>query len=1074
MEKQIYGNITNTARTQFQFDRIYPNKREMDEFCDSDGIYAGRYILIEYGENPTRNATQLIERNGKFYYAKFPTVQVIPNGTENRPATITPGKLCYVKKDNTYIFYEPQNNPDKQFNEIYRYTSVSDNNYNANWNIDYDKYGRGFDSTVWQKIYQNGKEEYIMIAELNTVVPNFVMTLDSPSEMSEAPHFDEQSSDLNYNLHMPAQWDFRVKAAENGNSDEIIERIIKYDSEGNLLKEPRTEEIPADIFYNKDSFYPVYYQPVEMVTDEEEKYKPGFYYYIVENVWGLCQDEYNENLTFRKEIKVTSNPKNQFYYDTNNLTDVIELKKNDEINWENGKYYYILNYKYTIDVEEQPAEGRQYYKQSFKNNTLSYEPVDVSESYEKNTYYFLEANYMLDGALLNEKNEPQLDESGKIIIDENNDFNINIVYYEKVGSNYKPIELVNKPLYEKGLYYAWFQKYYTLDYSTERVPEKIYYYKDLDGEYKETKFLNRNYSKNTYYYLDENGNYLLDESETPIHEQYYDRILPVVKTGNDEILLLPTGSSGRLYNTHIQGEAAKAANDIQEISIHLPSIGRMMAEIWNLVYGKQRNELIYGSPIYNPNMYYENGEPRYQTGIGDLSNFVTIINQVNDLIGHNIIEIKNLESIQINSANGNVIIDGEVKDYIKVEDLEQYIYYIADSNKGEKGYYRLISTEIGINEYDLKLIKMSSFNNSIDTIYETLLNIQKALGTNETKENASATSIRGVLIKLQEILENHSKSLDFMTIGESLIYEKQLAWKDIYGTPLQQVYNRNTFVDVSVYKDDEECQKYYSHKLLTPYKKETVEAEKISIDSNNENYYRKLCGLKRFELKEITEDNFEKNKNNLYIYREIEKENNFRLLATEAIFDEEETYYVKKENVNTYESFDSYLVSNEQEVKICFDNEKDENGSYLADYSKFTVMTEEITTPLNGYYVIVLPYYTYWIMDENGIESKVTSDANIFTDIIEYNRYVIMHDNPRKSNLINNIDYNTTIELEKNAKNYSALAKIEVNKKGHIYSPNKENNQKELFVLPQAIVSINEPEDVPIGTLWYDINTNNS
>jgi hypothetical protein len=74
MEKQIYGNITNTARTQFQFDRIYPNKREMNECKDSDGIYHGRYVLIEYGEDPARNATRLTERNGKFFYYDFPTV----------------------------------------------------------------------------------------------------------------------------------------------------------------------------------------------------------------------------------------------------------------------------------------------------------------------------------------------------------------------------------------------------------------------------------------------------------------------------------------------------------------------------------------------------------------------------------------------------------------------------------------------------------------------------------------------------------------------------------------------------------------------------------------------------------------------------------------------------------------------------------------------------------------------------------------------------------------------------------------------------------------------------------------
>ena len=66
MEKQIYGNITNTARTQFQFDKIYPNKRAMEEHCDTDGIYAGRYILVEYDNENLDCFIQLYKRNEKF------------------------------------------------------------------------------------------------------------------------------------------------------------------------------------------------------------------------------------------------------------------------------------------------------------------------------------------------------------------------------------------------------------------------------------------------------------------------------------------------------------------------------------------------------------------------------------------------------------------------------------------------------------------------------------------------------------------------------------------------------------------------------------------------------------------------------------------------------------------------------------------------------------------------------------------------------------------------------------------------------------------------------------------------
>jgi hypothetical protein len=79
MEKQIYGNITNTARTQFQFDKIYSNRVEMDDACLNDGIYAGRYVLVEYDENPARGATELIKKGANlFYYKDFENVQAIP------------------------------------------------------------------------------------------------------------------------------------------------------------------------------------------------------------------------------------------------------------------------------------------------------------------------------------------------------------------------------------------------------------------------------------------------------------------------------------------------------------------------------------------------------------------------------------------------------------------------------------------------------------------------------------------------------------------------------------------------------------------------------------------------------------------------------------------------------------------------------------------------------------------------------------------------------------------------------------------------------------------------------------
>ena len=44
----FYGNITNTSKTTFQFDKIYPNRLSMDANVNNDGIFIGRYVLVEY------------------------------------------------------------------------------------------------------------------------------------------------------------------------------------------------------------------------------------------------------------------------------------------------------------------------------------------------------------------------------------------------------------------------------------------------------------------------------------------------------------------------------------------------------------------------------------------------------------------------------------------------------------------------------------------------------------------------------------------------------------------------------------------------------------------------------------------------------------------------------------------------------------------------------------------------------------------------------------------------------------------------------------------------------------------
>lgn len=129
----FYGRITNNqANTSMTFDKVYPNRVAMDNAASADGVFTGRFVLIEYGSD-----------------------------TEE---------------------------------------------YSTNYQADKEKYpnlGRGYDSTVWRKVIaSDGTGYYVMLAELNSVVPSFTVEGEAPSTIPTAPHFDEDSTNVLYNLHV--------------------------------------------------------------------------------------------------------------------------------------------------------------------------------------------------------------------------------------------------------------------------------------------------------------------------------------------------------------------------------------------------------------------------------------------------------------------------------------------------------------------------------------------------------------------------------------------------------------------------------------------------------------------------------------------------------------------------------------------------------------------------------------------------------------------------------------------------------------------------------------------------------
>ena len=234
----FYGNITNTSRTQFQFDRTFPNRKTMDNFISTDGVYIGRFVLVEYDKELAADWCTVAYQKSIGGVKHFYSSGSLESTTEllYNVGNIQAGKYIRVPGtffdvDGTQISFN-KDAPDYEQDIIYEILSTSksgetpkvvniaerdpaENDYIINYNIDRKAYGggRGYDSTVWQKVYADGFERYVMIAELNSVVPTFDVSADAPTLSPIAPHFEADSTNIYYRVHWQPAWGLRVKSA---------------------------------------------------------------------------------------------------------------------------------------------------------------------------------------------------------------------------------------------------------------------------------------------------------------------------------------------------------------------------------------------------------------------------------------------------------------------------------------------------------------------------------------------------------------------------------------------------------------------------------------------------------------------------------------------------------------------------------------------------------------------------------------------------------------------------------------------------------------------------------------------
>lgn len=212
----LYGNVKRVGTSQFQFDREYKSRVEMEAQCATDGVYIGRYVLINYGNNGIR-------------YEK----KQAPGG----------GDMTMI-----------------QDGQVYYYIQQTEE-YSQSLNEDLEAFGAVYDSTVWQKIYTLTEgEKYIMIAELNAMAPRFEIDINEPllykyadnaADAEEVYVLKEQNGETVPVLLPRVQVDYVQPAFDEAKSTES-----SY-----FLKMPRSVELAADeqdINYNRNGFNVVY------------------------------------------------------------------------------------------------------------------------------------------------------------------------------------------------------------------------------------------------------------------------------------------------------------------------------------------------------------------------------------------------------------------------------------------------------------------------------------------------------------------------------------------------------------------------------------------------------------------------------------------------------------------------------------------------------------------------------------------------------------------------------------------------------------------------------------------------
>ena len=241
----FYGDTLsspNGTNLNIVFDKIYPNRKSMDESVLSDGVFINRYVLVSYIQDKTfirkayfKNSQVLpppLNYTGEFYrdlyediagnillkpkfdetnkeysnlFVYVSTLLTIPGNSEDREDIrniyyyfewdedrqqykyIFPSKSLEEKNEYMYNFYIDE----EAYGYKRRWKDMTDEEYEKlNPNKNEDSFLNGYHATVWRKTVINGQMKYQFITSLRTQVPNMTIVPVAPSESTaQYPYF---------------------------------------------------------------------------------------------------------------------------------------------------------------------------------------------------------------------------------------------------------------------------------------------------------------------------------------------------------------------------------------------------------------------------------------------------------------------------------------------------------------------------------------------------------------------------------------------------------------------------------------------------------------------------------------------------------------------------------------------------------------------------------------------------------------------------------------------------------------------------------------------------------------------